>query len=69
MRTLICSYDPIIGWRSVGSVISTSLKVSVVEIGGNKLITVPSLAHVRAGQFCNPAKLAVECVRSYYGKS
>lgn len=63
MRTLLCSFDPVIGWRSVGSVVNTSLKVSVIDICGIKVLAIPSLEHIRAGRFVNPAKIAVDCVR------
>lgn len=55
MEAILCSYDPLSGWRVVGP--SSGTKICVVVVDGRKLLSIPVAQHVKRGWFCNPRKL------------
>jgi hypothetical protein len=61
--TILCKFDPNVGWRihSVTDILTTS--ISVVTRNGIKLLAIPVVRKTRAGHFCNPVKLVIQVVK------
>lgn len=61
--TILCSFHSHSGWRVHRILNVQTHSISVVTQGSMKLLSIPVVAKMHAGQFCNPAKLLMQVVR------
>ncbi len=60
MDTVLCSFDPVAGWRIVGPGEQGNTKIAVVVVEGRKLLSIPVVSRTKPGWFCNPRKLVMK---------
>lgn len=57
IQVLMCSFQPIVGWRVRRTSTCHTAKVAVVDMDYGKVMRIPTAEYIRPGSFVNPIKV------------